>query len=130
MAHDDFRTSQIREFEGEAEWLVAYQLDLLAQIESQLRGVHQTMRRIERLRNVTSRVGAELSNGERTNVLVGLSRELDALDKQLSLQHQSNRDMQSVIEKMQQRLIAVKQAAEKRRLDLSDDKPSVNPPEE
>ena len=90
MGDDTFRASQIREFEMEAELLVAHQLDFLAQIESQLRAVHQTMRRIERLRNVNSRVGPELSNGGREDVLAGLMRELNAVDEQLLVQHQSS----------------------------------------
>jgi hypothetical protein len=49
----------------EAEVLVAYQLDLLARIEHQLRSVHKTMRQIEKLRSSQHRVGPELSNGQR-----------------------------------------------------------------
>jgi len=114
MADDTFRDSQIREFEKEAELLVVYQLDLLAQIESALRAVRRTMSGIEKLRNVNSRVGPELSNGERKEVLGTLKQELDDLDDQLLVQHQSTGEMQATIEKMQTRLAAVKRAAEKR----------------
>jgi chaperonin cofactor prefoldin len=114
MEDNMFRISQIRDFELEAEVLVAHQLDLLAQIEGQLRAVHQTMRRIERLRNVNNRVGPELSNGARQEVLAALTQELNAVDAQLLLQHQSSRDMQSTIAKMQERLAAIKRLAEKR----------------
>jgi len=114
MADDTFRDSQIREFEKEAELLVVYQLDLLAQIESALRAVRRTMSGIEKLRNVNSRVGPELSNGERKEVLGTLKQELDDLDDQLLVQHQSTGEMQATIEKMQTRLVAVKRAAERR----------------
>src|ERR1700704_4875068 len=129
MGDNTFRTSQIQQFEMEAELLVAHQLDLLAQIEGQLRAVHQTMRRIERLRNVNTRVGPELSNGGRQDVLAGLMGELNAVDEQLLLQHQSSRDMQYTIAKMQERLAAVKRVAEKRLqpTDSGTDELSVDP---
>jgi hypothetical protein len=131
MEDNTFRTSQIRDFELEAELLVAHQLDLLAQIEGQLRAVHQTMRRIERLRNVNNRVGPELSNGARQEVLAALTQELNAVDAQLLLQHQSSRDMQSTIAKMQERLAVVKRVAEERLQshDRGSDQSSPQPPE-
>lgn len=121
MAEDAFRDSQIQEFEKEAELLVVYQLDLLAQIESALRAVRQTMHGIEKLRNVSSRVGPELSNGERKEVLGSLKQELGDLDDQLLVQHQSTGEMQLTIEKMQTRLVAVKRAAEKRLFEKTSD---------
>jgi len=121
MPEDAFRDSQVREFEEEAELLVVYQLDLIAQIESALRAVRQTMRGIEKLRNVNSRVGRELSNSESKDVLESLMQELGALDDQLLEQHQSTGEMQSIIEKMQTRLVAMKRAAEKRLFEKSAD---------
>ena len=113
MAGDDFRHLQLREFEKEAELLVVHQLDLLAQIESALRAVRETMRGIEKLRSVNLRVGPELSDSDRKAVLGTLKQELDVLDDQLLVQHQSTGEMQVTIEKMQARLVAVKRAAEK-----------------
>ena len=121
MPEDAFRDSEIRKFEEEAEVLVVYQLDLIAQIESALRAVRQTMRGIEKLRNVSNRVGRELSNSESKDVLESLRQELGVLDDQLLEQHQSTGEMQAIIEKMQTRLVAVKRAAEKRLSEKSAD---------
>ena len=41
---------QRRVLEDMAEWLAVEQLDLLAQVEAQVRAVHHTMRSIEKLR--------------------------------------------------------------------------------
>src|SRR6187431_311073 len=114
MADETSRTSQIGQFEEEAALLLVSQLDLLTLIEAQLRAVHHTLRRIQRLQSRNSRVGPELSNGERTDVLTGLTHELSAVDSQLLTQLQISRDMQSIIAKMQERLITVKQLAEER----------------
>ena len=59
----------ILDFEDDAEVLFVQHLDLLAQLEAQLRAVHHTMRRIERLRGGSRRVGPELANGERESIL-------------------------------------------------------------
>jgi hypothetical protein len=107
--HDEKRAPILRAFEREAELLVAHQLDLLAQIEAQLRAVHHTMRRIERLRGDKLRVGTELSNGERRTLLSGLSEELAALETQLTIEHQCCGDMQATINHMQQRLRDLKE---------------------
>jgi chaperonin cofactor prefoldin len=114
MPEDPFRKSQIAEFELEAELLVAHQLDLLAQIENQLRATQTMMRGIEKLRGVAKRVGPELTNGERLEVLATLTQELEGLDDQLLVQHQSTGDMQATLEKMRHRLLTVRRAAEKR----------------
>jgi hypothetical protein len=105
------RASQIEAFEAEAELLVVHQLDLLAQIEAQLRTVHHTVRRIERLRTAQRRVGPELSNGQRETTLVGLSAELAALDKQLLEEHECCVLMQDTIKHMQKRLADLKHVA-------------------
>ena len=100
------RTEQIRRFETEAEVLVAYQLDLLAQIEYQLRSVQKTMRQIEKLRSSQHRVGPELSNGQRGETLEKLHTELDALEGELQTQREMCHDMHGTIDKMQDLLKA------------------------
>ena len=114
MADEMSRASQIKQYEEEAALLLVSQLDLLTLIEAQLRAVHHTLHRIQRLQSRNSRVGPELSNGERSDVLTGLTDELSAVDSQLLIQLQISRDMQSIIAKMQERLITVKQLAEER----------------
>ena len=74
------RKQQLEGFEREAEALAVYQLDLLAQLERQLRAVHHTMRHIEKLRSVKHRIGTELSDNERGDELVTLSREIAELE--------------------------------------------------
>jgi hypothetical protein len=110
MVDESRRGTTRRALEQDAELLVVYQLDLLAQIEGQLRAVHHTMRAIEKLRGPKSRVGPELSNGQRQDTMEGLSHELTALDRFLAGQHESCRDMQEIIEKMQARLADLKTA--------------------
>ena len=70
MEHDKARRVDIKAFEQEAEMLLAYQLDLLAHLESQLRATHQMIRRIETLRAPKKRAGPELSNGQRGDALL------------------------------------------------------------
>jgi uncharacterized coiled-coil protein SlyX len=84
--------------------LAAYQLDLQAQIEAQLRGVHHMIRRLERLRSPEHRVGAEPSNGERGDALAGLSDEVAGLDRQLTTQRQSVEEMLALVTQMQERV--------------------------
>jgi len=72
-------------FESEAELLVNYQLDLIAQLESQLRAIHHTMRHLEKLRGAKHRVGPNLSNLQRADTLLHLSEDLTGLDGQLRL---------------------------------------------
>lgn len=102
-------TAKIKAFEAEAEVLVVHQLDLLAQLEAQLRAVHHSMRAIEKLRSVRLRVGPRLTNGERAKILHALSSELATIDQELEIQHQSCEDMQRSIREMQARLSALRQ---------------------
>jgi len=95
-------------FEADAEFLVLEQLDLLAQVESQLRAVHHTMRRIEKLRTAKHRVGPELSDGVRGDTLEGLSAELEALDSHLASQHSCCLHMLNTVDKMRNRLALAK----------------------
>src|SRR5215218_6683966 len=98
------RTPMLGTFEYQAELLFAHHLDLLAQIEAQLRAVQHTMRGIERLRGAQVRVGAELSSGERHTVLGELSREVAVLDAQLLVERECCGQMQDTITHMEQRL--------------------------
>src|SRR5947209_19868770 len=103
------RDRQVRSFEPDAEKLVVYQLDLLAQLERQLRAVHHTMRHIERLRNARHRVGPELSNGERGDELVGLSDEVAQLEVHFKSEHECCTEMQITIAHMQNLLAELRQ---------------------
>jgi hypothetical protein len=102
------RQEQLRVIEQDAELLTAQQLDLLAQVESQLRAVHHTMRHIEKLRNVRHRVGPELTNGERAMTLAELAEEVAALDTHLGIEHGCCTDMTVVIGAMQERVRALR----------------------
>ena len=113
------RTREIEAFEKDAELLTAEHLDLLAQIELQLRTVRHTMRHIERLRGARYRVGQELTNGEREGVLGSLSTEIDALESQLALARECCGDMHTTIEQMRKRVTALRG-----RLAISHDQPS------
>jgi chaperonin cofactor prefoldin len=104
-------TAHLEALELDAEMLVAHQLDLVAQLERQLRAVHRTMRQIERLRNAKRRVGPELSNGEKAATLSHLTDELREIDQELNTQHESCLEMQSTVEKMRGRLRAMKRAS-------------------
>jgi phage-related tail protein len=98
--------------EGEAEVLVAYQLDLLAQLECQLRAVHRTMRQIEKLRSATARrEGATPSNGEKLDALEHLTREVEAIDRELATQHESCGLMLETVETMRGRLDQLRQSS-------------------
>jgi hypothetical protein len=101
------RVRNLEAFELEAEMLVTYQLDLIAQLEYQLRSVHLTMRQIERLRTAKRRVGSEPSNVEKGGILDRLSDELRDIDTELATQHQSCLEMQAAVEKMRDRLRAM-----------------------
>jgi hypothetical protein len=102
MGPDPSRERDLPRFEQEAEMLAVYQLDLLAQLERQLRAVHQTMRQIEKLRNPRHRRHPvrDISNGDRFSSLTTLSDELTSIDRELHTQHQSCQDMQHTIDHM------------------------------
>ena len=108
-ADDGFTLQTLEEW---AEVLVVSQLDLLVQVEAQVRAVHHTMRRIEKLRATKSRVGSELSTGQRRDTLDGLMLEIDSLDAHLLTQHECCRDMHALIEKMQALLSGIKHSAD------------------
>ena len=108
---DDKRKSEILDFEDDAEVLFVQHLDLLAQLEAQLRAVHHTMRRIERLRGGSRHVGPELTNGERESILLGLAQEIDELDRHVAIEHDCCRAMHTTIGEMQQRVATLKRLA-------------------
>jgi hypothetical protein len=105
------RTSTIRALEAAAEQLVVYHLDLLAQIEAQLRTAHHTMRRIDRLRTARRRSGLELTDGQRQATLTTLSQEVTALDDHLRAEHECCVLMHETIKQMQARLTDLKESA-------------------
>src|SRR5438045_2157486 len=97
------------EFERAAEKLVVYQLDLLAQLEAQLRAAHHTMRRIEQLRAARHRRNhVTVSNGMRHDALVGLSGELGELDRHVATQLECTRQMEDTIRAMQRWLAGLR----------------------
>lgn len=104
MPLDPHHEGQAEASETDAEMLAAHQLDLLAQLEAQLRGVHHMMRRIERLRSATSRSGPEVANGEQASTLNGLSDEVAEIDGQLATQQRSLEKMQEIIMRMRERV--------------------------
>src|SRR5258707_15843173 len=108
---DNERESEIVDFEGDAEVLFVQHLDLLAQLEAQLRAVHHTLRRIGRLRGGSLRVGPELANGERESILLGLAKEIEELDRHVAIEHDCCRAMHTTIGEMQQRVATLKRLA-------------------
>jgi DNA-directed RNA polymerase subunit N (RpoN/RPB10) len=112
---EDPRRSLINDFEDDAEVLFLQQLDLLSQLEAQLRAVHHTMRSIERLRGGSRRVGPELVNGERETILTALASEVDALDSHLGVERHCCHEMQTTIAEMQTRVKALKRLAAQQR---------------
>jgi chromosome segregation ATPase len=112
MSNEDAaRAPIIQALERAAELLVVYQMDLLSQIEAQLRGVHHSMRRIERLRAARLRMGPELSNHQWQTTLTGLSAELSELDQQLAEEHTCCGFMQETIKQMQARVVDLRRVA-------------------
>src|SRR5712692_6683507 len=121
MGADQSRKRDLPRFEQEAEMLVIYQLDLLAQLEHQLRTVHQTMRQIEKLRNPKHRrsPARDVSNGDRYTSLTALSEEMSAIDTELRTQHESCLLMQQTIAQMLATLASWRAASEEGLLSAS-----------
>jgi hypothetical protein len=111
MAEAKTRASIIRAFETAAEMLVVSQLDLLAQIEAQLRAVHHTMRRIERLRGAKLRIGSQVSDRQRETALKVLSDEVAHLEKQFVEERECCWHMQDTIRQMQEHLAGLQHTA-------------------
>lgn len=108
MNDKSHRAEQIRAFEEDAEVLATYQIDLLAQLERQIRAVHHTMRHIEKLRGARHRVGPELSNGQREETLAHLAEDIADLDSHITSEHDCCVDMQSTIAQMRERIADVR----------------------
>lgn len=105
------RQRQTRLFEEEAETLATYQLDLLAELERQIRAVHQAMRHIEKLRSVKERVGPELSNRQREGTLSALATAISDLESHVDTEHECCGSMQSTITQMRERIAALRERA-------------------
>jgi hypothetical protein len=97
-------SDHLHSFEKQAEVLVVHQLDLLAQLENQMRAVRKTLTQIETLRGAKYRAGGELTNGERGDVLRTLSAQLTGIDSELQTQHESCVEMQRCIQEMRSSL--------------------------
>jgi hypothetical protein len=70
------------------------------------------MRSIEKLRSTKHRVGPELTDAGRTETLKSLASELEVIDNELHVQHESCEDMQRTIREMQARLSLLRQTVE------------------
>jgi hypothetical protein len=103
------RARDLQVLEQDAEMLVVFQLDLLADVERQVRAVHQTMRHIERLRGVRPRVGPELSDAQRNDTLSNLEAEIAALEEHFAIEQACCSDMHTTIKKMRDRLAEMRQ---------------------
>lgn len=100
------------QLEGEAEVLAAHQLDLVAQIEAQLRAVRSLMVRINRLRpHQPGELKIPLPDGHHAPTLEGLRGELAAIEQQLGTQQESCTAMHATIARMQRHLPALKDGA-------------------
>lgn len=102
------RALSLAAIEKAAELLSVHQMDLLSQLESQLRAARHTIIAINRLRDKTHREGPEPTNGERSQILIDLSDEISDIDRNLLVQHQTCLDQQRLIREMQARLNALK----------------------
>lgn len=112
---DDGRRALINDFEDDAEVLFLQHVDLLSQLEAQLRAVHHTIRSIERLRGGSRRVGPELVDGERETILVGVAKEVDALDSHIGVEQHCCHEMQTTIVEMQTRVKTLERLAPQQR---------------
>lgn len=108
MVDDEIR----QKLEAEAETLAVYQLDLLSHVEAQVRAVHHLMRRLVLLRaRKPGQHHGELSDGERSELMKGLSDELTQIEAHLGFQQQCCDDMQETIAEMRKRLPILKSVA-------------------
>jgi uncharacterized coiled-coil protein SlyX len=92
-----------------ADWLAGQQLDLLAQVDAQLRAVHRVLRRIEKVRAARHAEGPlPPSEDRRGKGVKALSGEIAELDVHLASQADCCREMMATIEGMQSRIADVK----------------------
>ncbi len=110
-AHD--RALEFEVFLQDAEMLAVSHLDLLAQLERQLRAVHQTMRYIDKLRNLKRRVepAAPSSPEESQAAATRLDEDIEALDSHLHVEHSCCSHMRDTIIKMQSRVADLRRRA-------------------
>jgi hypothetical protein len=110
-AHD--RAMAFEVFLQDAEMLAVSHLDLLAQLERQLRAVHQTMRHIDKLRNLKRRVEpvAPLSTDQSEAAPTNLDEDIEVLDSHLHVEHSCCSHMRDTIIKMQARVTDLRRRA-------------------
>jgi hypothetical protein len=110
-AHD--RALEFEVFLQDTEMLAVSHLDLLAQLERQLRAVHQTMRHIDKLRNLKRRVEpvAPLSADQSETASTSLDEDIEALDSHLHVEHSCCSHMRDTIIKMQSRVADLRRRA-------------------
>jgi hypothetical protein len=79
-----------------------------------MRAVHRLVRRIQQLRaRKPGRTTIPLSNGQKSETMVGLSGELEAVEQQLALQRDCCGEMQATVVRMEERLPGLKTVAER-----------------
>jgi hypothetical protein len=110
-------------FERDTEMLAACQLDLLSQLERQLRAVHHTMRHIDKLRNFAHHIGPSLAAFETQPVMMRVDEAIEAVDSQLQVEHSCCSHMRDTIIKMQARIADLR-----RRAPVIDPLPPAPPP--
>ncbi len=93
--------------EREAELLVLQQLDLLVQLEGQVRVVERMKSHLEKLRGAKYRIGPRPAREERQAALARLIDELGELDRQGLLQHQCCLDMRRAVGTMLTSLVTL-----------------------
>jgi hypothetical protein len=110
-AHD--RALEFEVFLQDAEMLAVSHLDLLGQLERQLRAVHQTMRHIDKLRNLKRRVepAAPPSPDQSQTAPTSLDEDIEALDSHLHVEHSCCSHMRDTIIKMQSRVADLRRRA-------------------
>jgi hypothetical protein len=88
-------------------------LDLLAQLERQLRAVHQTMRHIDKLRHLKRRVepAAPVAADQLHVAPTSLDEDIEALESHLHVEHSCCSHMRDTIIKMQCRVADLRKHA-------------------
>jgi hypothetical protein len=110
-AHD--RAMEFEVFLQDAEMLAISHLDLLAQLERQLRAVHQTMRQIDKLRNLKRRIepAAPVALDQVQPAQASLDEDIEALESHLHVEHSCCSHMRDTIIKMQCRVADLRRHA-------------------
>jgi hypothetical protein len=111
-AHD--RALEFEVFLQDAEMLAISHLDLLAQLERQLRAVHQTMRHIDKLRHLKRRVEpatAPVAPDQLQLAPTSLDEDIETLESHLHIEHSCCSHMRDTIIKMQCRVADLRRHA-------------------